>query len=201
MACIISLEKLTEIVVNIDRDLFKKYETGIRSHFTAYMEKNHGEAFTGNQVDMGALGTGIHALRKDYLTKNCGDYGPQDCAEFSIEGQDLINAQYTRINPVEKLMEGYYNDPGLIHNVYVKRSAVTGRLIPCVNQKYAETFLSMQKVSENVERQYEEIETMVEDYETKQGRKFSFEKDRVINLIAERTAEIILNRMNLSQAV
>jgi hypothetical protein len=201
MSCIISLEKLTEIVVNIDKDLFEKYEKGIRTHFTEYMERKYSAAIRKGQVDMEKLGIGIHALRDSYMTKNSGDYGSQDCAEFSLDGHNRFTAQYRQLTPVEKKMKGYYDDPDFIRNVYVKRSAVTGRLVPCVDQKTAEDFLSLQKTSENVEKQLEKIEALIDADVQKQDGKTAFEGNRVINLIAERTAEIILSRMKLSQAV
>ena len=98
-------------------------------------------------------------------------------------------------------MKTYYDDPDFIRKVYVKRSAVTGRLVPCVDQKSAEDFLSLQKNSESVEKQPEKAGTLMEAYEQKQEGKTLFEEKHMINLIAERTAEIILSRMHLSQAV
>ena len=197
----VSVEKLTRLIVNIDEALFKKYEAGIKAHFNEYLRNKFKVSIDDGQVDLSALGVGIQALRKDYMKKNSSDYSAEDSAGFILSGHELFTAEYLSVNTVTEMIENYYNDPESIENVYIKRSASTGRLIPCVNKHFVESILSEKQVTDSVESQLQEIEAILEDYETKQARNFGFEQYQVVNLIAEKTAEIIMRRMKISQAV
>lgn len=201
MSMNMSLEKFVRVIVNIDEKLFNKYKTGITSHFVEYLKKNHPEAMSGDQVDLEALGTGIRALRINYMKKTSADYSAEDSAEFVLSGHNQFTAEFMSVNSVKQMLEGYYDAPESIGNVYVKRSVTTGRLVPCVNQKFVESLLAEEKVTAGVENQLREIEAMLSDYETKQARSVAFEQYHVASLIAEKTAEILMRRMNYSRAV
>ncbi len=201
MSMIMSLERLTRFIVNIDEKLFRRYETGITAHFVEYLKENHAKAIMGDQVDLEALGTGIQALRINYMKKNSADYSAQDSAEFFLSGHNLFTAEFLSVNAVKQMIESYYHDPDLIGNVYIKRSVTTGRLIPCVNRAFVESLHSKKEVTEGVERQLQEIQKMLENYEYRQQGDIGFEQYRVANLIAEKTAEIIMKKMNYSRAV
>ena len=105
----ISLEKLTSFVVDINEDLFRKYEKGIRAHFTDYMMKNDSSALRGDQVDLEGLGIGVQALRVNYMKKNTNDYGAEDSAAFLLSGYDLFTAEYLSVNAVTKMMESIFD--------------------------------------------------------------------------------------------
>ena len=197
----ISLEKLTSFVVDINQDLFRKFEKGIKAHFTKYMTENYPSALSGDQVDLEALGIGVQALRANYLKKNSDDYGSEDSAAFLLSGYGLFTAEYLSVNAVKKMMESIFDSSQFIENVYVKRAVTTGRLIPCVSRKQVESFLSDKDVTDRVERQLEEMKTILENYDSKQIQSNGFEQYQVVSLIAEKTAEIIMRRMNHSQAV
>ena len=201
MSMSMPLAKFVRVIVNIDEKLFSKYEAGITSHFVKYLEKNHASALRDGQVDLDALGCGIRALRINYMKKTSADYSAQDSAAFVLSGHNQYTAEFMSVNSVRQMLEGYYNSPDSIENVYIKRSVTTGRLIPCVNQKFVESLLSEKKVTEGVEKQLAEIEAMLSDYETKQSRSVAFEQYHVASLIAEKTAEILMRRMNYSRAV
>ena len=197
----ISLKKLTSVIVNINDDLFKKYETGIRKHFTEYMQQNYASSIHGDQVDMSTLGIGLQALRDQYIRKSEQDYSAQDSAEFALSGHNLFTAEFMSSDPVSSFFEKYYNAPGSIEHVYVKRSTTTGRLVPCVNQRFVESVLAEKKIMKDVEDQLRETDLMLRDNGSDQFKANGYVPYQTINLIAEKTAEIILRQMNLSQAV
>ena len=137
-----TLEQFARFIVNVDENLFAKYKIGIVSHFSEYLQKNYPDAIDDNgQIHLDELKVGIHVLRENYMKKNSFDYSAEDSAALMLTNNELYTTEYVSANPIGDMVENHYNTSEAINHVFVKRSATTGRLIPCVNQKFVKILL------------------------------------------------------------
>ena len=135
----LSLSEFTKLVVNVNENLFQKYQAGITSHFSDYLQKHHPDAVHGDQINLDALNTGIPRLRENYLKKSSTDYSVEDSAALMLTDQDLYTAEYVSAKTIQPSIQEHINNSSSISQVFVKRSTLTGRLLPCVNQEYLMT--------------------------------------------------------------
>ena len=197
----ISLKQLTTVIVDIPQSLFSKYEAGIRQHFTDYMRQHYASSIHGDQVNLETLGIGLQTLHETYMKKEAQDYSAGDFTKFAFDDHPYFTAQWMSSPQVSRQFSDSLEQPEIIEQVYIKRSVSTGRLIPCVNRKVAQSLLSAENTSERLEQQLMEIQKLLAKNAPHMIPAGEFEQYEMINMIAEKTASMILKKIDLKHAV
>lgn len=146
----LSLSEFARMLVNVDENLFKKYEKGITSHVAEYLKKFHPGALNGDQVTMDNLDTTMTQLRENYMVKCPFDYSIEDSAALILTNHNLYTPEYVSCKSIQHKIKEYLDDSPIFSKVFIKRSSRSGKLIPCLNQEFLKVLLAEKKFADEI---------------------------------------------------